>query len=388
MINVLAFQPKVANSRTAFEPMSLMYKYLERNHDYDFTIVAASSDTFEDEQLKVVSMPVSRVRGKVWEASRRIDRFPVSLTLPSEINDHFEEADAVLTVDPTSRPAGVIGIKRALATDTPVWFYAGRTTTQQKIENRTQRHSEAVKRVVRDVTGIGVTSPKVFEYFRDIDLFDVGTAEKFTVLGHPTDTSTFVPAESNDEDSEDKTEILTIARLVPEKGLYYILEALDPILRERDGVRFRIVGEGPMEPLLEREIRERGLMESIELTDTVPHSQVPTLFQKADILINHAVDISDWEEFFGAANIEAMACGVPCILSDSGSIPYVTRIEDGVELVRQRDVAAIRKQTRTLIDDPERRTEMGRAARKFVEREYSVQAIGEKFHQMLRRGLH
>jgi glycosyltransferase involved in cell wall biosynthesis len=293
----------------------------------------------------------------------------------------------VITVDPTSRAAGVIGIEKAVSEETPVWFDAGRTTVRPFTGQWWKLRRRVFADAVRETDGIIVTSPKVFEYFRDIGLFTDDTAEKFTVMGHPTDTDVFSPPEDDRSNSDGGLEVLTISRLVPEKGLYYLLEAMDPILTNRDDVTLTILGKGPMKPVLQREIRDRGIADSITLKRTVPHSQIPSLLQGADVFANHAVDIARWEEFFGAVNIEAMACELPCIVSDSGSIPYVARVPDGVELVAQRDVVALRESLQKLIDSPELRTQMGQTARSFVEDEYSITAIGEKYHRMLQNGL-
>lgn len=386
MTDVLCFKPGVANDQTAFEPMADIYKYLERHYDYDFTIVTGSTDTFTDDQLKTVSIPNSGVRGKLWKGVQFIDHFPVSQLLPSKMDRHFKNADAVITVDPTSRAAGIIGIKKAVSTNTPVWFDAGRTTIPPYSRFRWMKRRKIFNKVVHEATGIIVTSPKVLEYFRDISLFDEEIAQKFTVMGHPTDTTEFAPEELTEIRSNDDIEILTISRLVPEKGLYYLLEAVNPILSENDKISLTVIGKGPMEALLKREIRDRDLSGSVELKGTVPHNQVPGLLQRADIFVNHSVDVAGWEEFFGAANIEAMACGLPCVVSDSGSIPYVTREPDGVRLVSQRDVVGLRKSIQELVQNPSKRVEMGRSAREFVEREYSIETIGERYHRMLQRG--
>lgn len=383
MSNVVCFKPGVADSRTAFEAMTPIYRYLENNYEYNFTIIISSSDTYSDKQLEVVSIPDSKLRNLAWEATKYIDHLPVSLILPSGINRYFEKADAVITVDPTSRAAGIIGIKKANSTNTPVWFDAGRTTMRPFRGYRWIKRYRVFARAVRNSTGIIVTSPKVFEYFGDLGLVDENIAQKFTVLGHPTNTEEFTPSKPNRNSLNSNLEILTIARLVPEKGLYYILEALDPVLSEQTDHQWTIIGEGPLEHLLKQEIRARGLTNSINIRETVPHNQVPNLLQEADIFVNHSVDVAAWEEFFGAANIEAMASGLPCVLSNSGSIPYVARDPVGVELVPQRDVKKLRQCVQKLIEDPSRRIKMGQSARRFVELEYSVEVIGDKYHQML-----
>lgn len=385
MKNILCFKPGVANDQTAFEPMANIYKHLEQEYKYKFTVVTDPSDTYIDTQLQTITIN-SGLRKKFWRVSQYTTHFPVSALLSANINNQFQTTDAVITVDPTSRVEGIIGIQKATSADVPVWFDAGRTTTNPSSGLRKTR-SEVLSAALRDTTGIIITSPKVMEYFRDIYQFDAEIAQKFTVLGHPTDINRFTPQTSERIDSSDTIQILVISRLVPEKGLYYILEAVEPILSDNEDVRMTIIGEGPMRSLLEDEIRSRKLTDSITLKRKVPHDRVPSLLQSADIFVNHSVDVENWEEFFGAVNIEAMACGLPCVLSDSGSIPYVARVPDGVELVAQRDVTDLRLKIQNLLHNPSKRMKMGKLAREFVERQYSIQKIGKKYHEMLQQGM-
>lgn len=387
MNTIVCFKPRVADSRTAFEPMALVYKFLENKYNYNFKIIKLSSDTYTDDELDIISIPETIMRNVLWKAVNYIDHTPVSLSLPSEIKQIFEASDAVITVDPTSRSAGIVGVKTAISTNTPVWFDAGRTTAQSFRGYGWKKQRRIVDKVVRETTGIIVTSPKVIEYFRNISLFDKKIAKKFTIMGHPTDVKKFSPQGIKSNQSADSIKIITIARLVPEKGLYYILEAIAPILQQYDNVQLTILGEGPLEHALKQDVADRGLAESIAFRGTIPHDQVPAALAGADIFVSHAINMTNWEEFFGAANIEAMACGLPCVLSDSGSIPYVARAPDGVKLIKQRDVGDLRKAIKDLVKSPSKRSKMGRAARKFVERNYSVEVISEKYHQMLQQEL-
>jgi len=99
---------------------------------------------------------------------------------------------------------------------------------------------------------------------------------------------------------------------------------MTPLLESGDA-ELRFLGKGPIRPLIEREARQRGIRSNIEFLETVPHNQVPATLREADIFVNHAVAIDSWEEYFGAANLEAMACGLPTVVTDCGGILYVIR---------------------------------------------------------------
>jgi len=379
-MRVLSFRPGVADSETALESVTHIYKFLEQEYDYKFTIVKFESDTYNDDELDIVEIADNSLKTKIWPFLDYVPKLPVGSLIPERINTLFKESDIVLTVDPTTSPVGVLGIRLAHAADIPVWFDSGRTTMNPRLGLRWSVQRRVISDSLYDVKGIIATSPKVFERFSDLGLYNKNLAEKFTIMGHPTDTDLFSPPEARDSDTID---IVTLSRLVPEKGIYYILEAVTPILRSRNDVRLKLIGEGPMRNAIKTEVKERGISDVVEFLGRVPHQDLPDVYANANIFVNHAVDIDSWEEFFGAANIEAMACGLPCVLSTSGSIPYVIR-EDGIaRLVQQRDIRELRSEIKTLVESETERARMGEAARSFVTREYSVSAISEKYHRMI-----
>jgi glycosyltransferase involved in cell wall biosynthesis len=384
--HLVSFRPGVAAQGTALEAMAHVYEYLQETHDYRVTVVQAEDDTFHREALDFRT-----VSGRYWSLAERA--WDLGLPVPLDhrivpggggVRSLFDRADGVLTVDPTTRPQGQFAVRQAGTVGTPVWFDAGRTVSEDRGQVRWKLQRRRLAALLADVTGIIATSPKVLERFREIGLFDATLAGKFTVMGHPTDTEQFAPIDTGDGDT---IRILALARMVPEKGHYYVLEALDPLLRERDDVALELLGAGPMRSLLEREVERRGLEQQVRFRGKVPHDRVPRVLNEADLFVNHAVDIRTWEEFFGAANVEAMACGLPCVLTDSGSIPYVIRESDVAAVVGQRDVSEIREAVRTLLNDEEARQEMGQRARAFVKRENAVEVIGERYHEMLQSEL-
>jgi glycosyltransferase involved in cell wall biosynthesis len=141
-----------------------------------------------------------------------------------------------------------------------------------------------------------------------------------------------------------------------------------------------------MKPLLVKEIHTRGLEGQVEFLPTVPYAALHLVMAKADIFINHAVATSGWEEFFGAANIEAMACCLPAVLSKNGGITHVVRGDDVAFLVGERDISGLRRAVRQLVEDSGFRKEMGGRARKYVQEHYDITVIAEKYRRMLETG--
>ncbi|HEY9873150.1 MAG TPA: glycosyltransferase family 4 protein [Candidatus Obscuribacterales bacterium] len=142
-----------------------------------------------------------------------------------------------------------------------------------------------------------------------------------------------------------------LGRLVPEKGLDLLMRVLDNL---QTSWRALFVGTGSMEGSLRA--WAEGYPESVRICTNVKHSDVAQYLNAMDILVAPSQTIPNWREQFGRMLIEAFACGVPVIGSDSGEIPYV--IGDAGVVVGEKDQSGWVEALSNLLDSPSRRLEL------------------------------
>lgn len=381
MIHLLIYRPGVISNNSAFEAMALIYKYLQKNHDYCFTIVKSSTDDYYDPSFRIVD-----VTPRDWKVTFS-GLLSLKLNKPQPVLDALlDEADGVLTVDPTAYGQGLVAIEKASLLKKPVWFDTSKTNLQspQTVGWRLRRRF-VLRKALKKCTGIIATVPKSLERFRDLGLLDETIVSKFHIMGHPVDTTQFVPGAKLSK-TDGVLRVLVVSRMVPEKGLLYILEAMIPILQANDRIHLQLLGSGMLRPLLEREVAERSLTKQVLFLETIPHKDLPHILSQADVFINHALSIASWEEYFGAVNLEAMACELPCILTTSGGISYAIREKDVAVFVNERSIIQMRESITYLLKHEYKRTEMGGKARSYVKDYYGLPIIAEKYHRMLQRG--
>ncbi|HBB32484.1 MAG TPA: hypothetical protein DDZ80_31980 [Cyanobacteria bacterium UBA8803] len=380
-LRLVLFRPGVIGNDTAFEAQAAIYKYLQQHYGYAFTIVKSEEDKYQDEALPIISIPK-----KAWKASLHQLGIPKLGSANQYLDPIFTQADGIITIDPTAYWQGLLAIAYAHQTKKPVWFDASRTVmgASQTLTWKWQRRFW-MRKAFYQTTGIIVTVPKCIERFQEIGLYDQVIAPKFTIMGHPVDTKQFVPHPKQSE-QDGIVRVLVISRMVPEKGLLYILEAMAPLLRSRPNLQLQFLGRGPMRSFLEAEVAERELRENVIFLNPVPHQEIPSLLGVADLFVNHAVSTGHWEEYFGAVNLEAMACGLPCVLTTSGGISYAIREKDVAVFVEERNIIQLREAITRLLDSEQERCLMGTRARSYVECYYALPVIAEKYHRMIQRG--
>ena len=147
-----------------------------------------------------------------------------------------------------------------------------------------------------------------------------------------------------------------LGRFVPEKGLELLTQALE---RVRSPWRALFVGGGPLEPHL-RSFAQRH-PESVRVLTGVGHERVPRVLNAMDLLCAPSQTTPRWREQFGRMLVEAFACGVPVVASDSGEIPHT--VGDAGRIVPERDTGAWVRALETLLESPQQRAELAERGR-------------------------
>ncbi len=147
-----------------------------------------------------------------------------------------------------------------------------------------------------------------------------------------------------------------LGRLVPEKGLDTLIAAMVLLRDEGRAVHLQIVGDGPHRPTLEGLVRAAGLDDRVRFVAPMPPASVARQMCELDALVLPSRGTPVWREQFGRVLVEAMACKVPVVGSDSGAIPEV--IGDAGLVFHEDDAAGLAAQLRRLIESPALRAEL------------------------------
>lgn len=155
-------------------------------------------------------------------------------------------------------------------------------------------------------------------------------------------------------------------RLVQEKGVDLILAAAAGL----PGVwRVHIAGEGPALGPLDEQATALGIRPRVHFDRAINSTQMPAYLRQMDVLVLTSRTLPNWKEQFGRVLIEAMACGVPVIGSDSGEIPNV--IGSAGLIVPEGNVDALRDALLELMRDDDLRRDLGRRGRERVLERYT-----------------
>ena len=171
-----------------------------------------------------------------------------------------------------------------------------------------------------------------------------------------------------------------IGRLVNEKGVMDLLGAVSKLKRK---VNLLLVGDGELRHKITIEGRRLGISEQIRIVDTIPSSQVPEYLNCMDCLVLPSRTTRKWKEQFGRVLIEAMACEVPVIGSDSGEIPNV--IGDCGLIFREGDVDDLSSKLEVLINNKDVRVELARKGRQRVLNNFTQEKVAKETYRIYQK---
>jgi alpha-maltose-1-phosphate synthase len=185
--------------------------------------------------------------------------------------------------------------------------------------------------------------------------------------------------------------VLFVGRITRQKGIIHLVNA---IRHFHEGVQVVLCAGAPDTPEIAREMTdavERARADSshtiVWIREMLPKEKVIALYTHAAIFVCPSI-----YEPFGIINLEAMACETPVVASAVGGIPEVVEHGETGLLVPPETLTPTEVQPRhpeqfardlaaavnVLLDDPDLRATMGRAARTRVEREFSWTAIARQ----------
>jgi glycosyltransferase involved in cell wall biosynthesis len=173
-----------------------------------------------------------------------------------------------------------------------------------------------------------------------------------------------------------------IGRLHEQKGIFLLLEALS---RLPESARLLLIGNGPDEKKIPSVAARFGVGHRVKVIHSVPSEKVPQYLSCFDCLTLPSLTRSNWKEQFGRVLIEAMACEVPVIGSDSAEIPNV--IGDAGLIVKEGDVSDLYEKINMILSNPQlkddlRQRGLARVRNNFTQKHVALETV-QVYRQVL-----
>ena len=363
-MRVAVVNPDAAQNDTAFEAEARMWESIGRESGYEFTIFADRKLKYRNQGLEVKNL--RRLGGRFW--------FPPYPALLTELRGY----EVIITGDPSLYPYAIWAAIAAKASNGRLVLDTSVTLLTPARETRRGRLILRLAKAIFDLAqAVIVPTPLTTERLAKLGLLPEGS-DKVVELGHPVDTDLFRPGATRPAGSA--INILSVGKLIYEKGHHIVIQALADLLRNDADLRLLIAGEGPYRQTLEEICQKFRVSDKVSFLGLVPNEQLAEIYRRCDVFVHHPVAVDSWEEYFGVAVVEAMSSGLPLVVSDCGSLKYVVPESAGF-IVGQGDSEVLREKVSLLTGNPQLRHDMGVQGRAFVCRRYSVPEVVRRCHE-------
>lgn len=172
--------------------------------------------------------------------------------------------------------------------------------------------------------------------------------------------------------------VLYLGRLAPYKGVQFLIQAIPKVLKEAPRTKFLIGGAKRYDvPDLGKLVKNLRIRHAVIFTKYVPDEDVPKLYACCDVFCYPSL----WEGF-GLTPAEAQACGKPVVAFNTCAIPEVVKNQRTGLLVETGNVEALAAALVNLLQDENKRRNMGIHARRRVLNLFSWDEAAEKTLQI------
>ncbi len=177
----------------------------------------------------------------------------------------------------------------------------------------------------------------------------------------------------------DRQVVLFVGRLIPRKGLSYLIEAAKQIVKERKETLFVIVGNGPLKNRLVADVEAFGLADNFVFIGDVSENDLTELYSCVGVFAFPSI-----QEGQGIALLEAQSSGVPVVAFDVSGVAEAVRDGETGLLVKPGSSGELAEAVLKLLSDERLRLKMGAKGREFVSRELSWDVCAQKMLKVYR----
>jgi glycosyltransferase involved in cell wall biosynthesis len=204
---------------------------------------------------------------------------------------------------------------------------------------------------------------------------------KITIVPNGVDPQKFRPVEGLEKVKhrigiDGKQCVLFVGRLIPRKGLHFLMEAAKQVIKENKGTVFVIVGDGPLKNHLTSFLKKERLSDNFVFLGDVSDDVLPILYNCADIFTLPSI-----QEGQGLALLEAQATAKPVVAFNVGGISEFV-LDKQTGLLVKPDSIELANAISNLLSNKSLREKMGHLGREFVCNNFSWDICAQEMLQV------
>jgi len=173
--------------------------------------------------------------------------------------------------------------------------------------------------------------------------------------------------------------IICGTRVTHRKGIRFILEALNLLVKKNLNVSLDIIGEGNEREELEKRVDELQLKDKVNFIGVVEHSRLPEIYAGANVYVS-----ASFNEGMSNTSLEALAVGLPIIATDTGGTFETVKENENGFVIKMGSAEDIAEKVEIIYNDCAKEKSMSQKSREMAEK-MSWKNIAEKYFELYKR---
>ncbi len=201
--------------------------------------------------------------------------------------------------------------------------------------------------------------------------------QEIDIIYNGIDTTRFTPGDVSQKD-DNTFVVLTAARLMRRKGIRFLIDAFAQLRDARPHILMKMIiagGDGDAADALRAQVQKLGLGKVVFFTGHLDQDALITAYQRADVFV-----LPSLNEGMSNNMLEALACGLPIIITRTGGSEIITDGKEGF-LVDREDAGAIRSALDRFIRKPTLLATMGTASRALAQK-MSWHSVADRYEEL------
>lgn len=212
-------------------------------------------------------------------------------------------------------------------------------------------------------------------------------ADKITVVPNGVDTKRFTPIPRDEQLANElgvsgKTVIGYVGSVLDYEGIELMIEAARSMAKTRDDFHVLIVGDGAELERFQNYVSEHNLQQVVTFTGRVPHEEVERYYSLIDITPFPRLPLPVCEMVSPLKPFEAMAMGKAVVASDVAALSEIVTSDYNGLLHEKGSAESLTSQLEILLDNPEKRAQLGQQSRDWVVQERDWKILAERISQL------
>jgi glycosyltransferase involved in cell wall biosynthesis len=346
------------------------FRLLAQDPEIDLTVLycsRAGAETYRDEDMKTtLAWDIDLLQGYRYRFLRNLARGSNAGYMrlinpgivPAIVRGRY---DAVIFMFGWGAITALLGMAACWITRTPFFLYGDSSFPPPERTLRAKLRAWFVRTVFARTTGFMVSGTLNADYYRHYG----GDERTFFLLPWAVDNDRFAAASADGLRERygiapDEVVILFSAKLVPRKDPMTLLRAFEA-MTHGDRAALVFMGDGELRSELEAHAREHHV-ENVHFIGFINQREIPGHYAMSDVFV-----LPSLYEPRGAVINEAMACGLPVIVTDRcGSIGDIVQENENAFVYPAGDSVALRDALDRIVSDDDLRQRMGGRSRAII----------------------